>query len=101
MSNAITAAPTNATASASSFLQSTRHAVQDGISDARATVEQAWPKVAATFNKGVYGMAYGLAFGVTFPVAIVAKVVPQNNSLVWGLVDGARAARSAVDRCVK
>lgn len=101
MSTSLTTAPAEAGTNVSGFLQSTRHAVQDGIADARATVEQAWPKVAATFNKGVYGMAYGFAFGVTFPVAIVAKIVPQNNSVVWGLVDGARAARSAVDRCVK
>jgi hypothetical protein len=79
-------------------MTTTRHAVQDGIADARATVEQALPKVAEALNKGVYNTAYGLAFGVMFPVAIIAKVIPQNNSVVWGLVDGARAARSAVDR---
>ena len=102
MSNAVTTIkPANSASSVSNFLTSTRHAVEDGISDARATIEQAWPKVTGTISKGVYGLAYGVAFGVTFPVVLVSKVVPHNNCVVWGLVDGARAARSAIDRCTK
>jgi hypothetical protein len=99
MSNAITvAAPEAATSSVKSFMATTRSAVQDGIADARATVEEAWPKVAETINKGVYNLAYGVAFGLAFPVVLVAKSVPQNNCVVWGFVDGARSAKSAVDR---
>eukprot|EP00475_Leptophrys_vorax_P023619 TRINITY_DN32355_c0_g1_i1.p1 TRINITY_DN32355_c0_g1~~TRINITY_DN32355_c0_g1_i1.p1 ORF type:complete len:104 (+),score=5.22 TRINITY_DN32355_c0_g1_i1:212-523(+) len=99
MSSAITVAPESTTASSvKSFMSTTRDAVQDGIADARATVEEAWPKVAETINKGVYKLAYGVAFGLAFPVVLVAKSVPQNNCVVWGLVDGARSAKSAVDR---
>lgn len=98
MSNAVTVAATETTSTVSNFLRTTRDAVQDGIADARASVEEAWPKVAETINKGVYNLAYGLAFGVVFPVAFVAKSVPQNNCIVWGLIDGAKAARTAANR---
>jgi len=99
MSNVITvSAPETATSCVTNFMSTTRTAVQDGIADARAKVEEAWPKVAETINKGVYNVAYGLAFGLAFPVVLVAKTVPQNNCVVWGLVDGARSAKSAVDR---
>lgn len=102
MSNAVTTIkPANSHSSVSNFLASTRHAVEDGISDARATIEQAWPKVTGTIGKGVYGLAYGVAFGVTFPVVLVAKVLPHNNCIGWGLMDGAHAANSAVDRYTK
>lgn len=99
MSNAVAVAtPETNSSSVKNFLSTTRTAMQDGIADARASVEEAWPKVAETINKGVYNLAYGVAFGLTFPVVFVAKVVPQNNCVVWGLVDGARAAQAAADR---
>lgn len=98
MSNAVTAAPEVSTTSVKNLLTTTRHAVQEGIADARASVEEALPKVAEAINKGIYNVAYGLAFGVTFPVVLIAKAVPQNNCVVWGFVDGAKAARTAVDR---
>ena len=99
MSNTMAVAAIETPAStACGLIATTRTAVQDGIADARATVEEAWPKVTEAVNKGIYNLAYGVAFGVAFPVVLVAKSVPQNNSIVWGLVDGARAAKSAVKR---
>lgn len=79
-------------------MATTRDAVLDGIADARATVEEAWPKVAESVNKGIYNLAYGVAFGVAFPVVLIGKSIPQNNCVVWGLIDGAKAARTAVNR---
>ena len=73
-------------------------AVQSGIADARASVERTLPKVAQAINKGIYTLAYGMAFGVAFPVVLVAKALPQNNSLAWGLIDGAHAASKAANR---
>lgn len=95
MSATLTANPTETSAN---FLQTTKDAFQDGIADARASVEEAWPKVVATVNKGVYNVAYGMAFGVVFPVALIAKAIPQNNCVVAGFIDGANAAKSSVDR---
>lgn len=92
------AASETPTSSVCSLITTTKTAMQDGIADARATVEEAWPKVTEAVNKGIYNLAYGLAFGVTFPVVLVAKSVPQNNCLVWGFIDGAKSAKAAVKR---
>lgn len=102
MSNAVTVPVSEAPrTSVTTLLRTTKDAVQDGIADARASVEEAWPKVVETMNRGIYHMAYGIAFGVTFPIVLVAKSVPQNNCIVWGLVDGAKAARCAANRVSK
>ena len=98
MSNAVTVATTETPPTVNSFLTTTRNAVQDGIADARATVEEAWPKVTEVVGQGIYKLAYGLAFGVAFPVALVAKSIPRNNCVVWGLIDGSKSARDAVNR---
>jgi hypothetical protein len=60
--------------------------------------QQRWNEVSATVNKGIYSSAYGLAFGVSFPVLLIAKSLPRNNCIVWGFIDGAKAARSQCDR---
>jgi hypothetical protein len=98
MSNAVGVIVSDSASTVTDFVSSTRNAVQDGISDARASVERMWPKVTDAVNKGLYNSAYGVAFGVTFPCVLVAKLIPQNNSVVYGLVDGANAARAAVHR---
>ncbi len=78
-------------------------AVQSGFADARASVDRVVPMVTGAISKSVYTLAYGLSFGVSFPVVLVAKALPKNNSLAWGLIDGAHAAHRAVNRvsCVK
>ena len=99
MSDTMAAPVSDATTpSVTGLMRTTQDAIQDGIADARASVEEAWPKVVQTLNKGVYNTAYGLAFGVVFPIMLVAKVVPQDNCVVWGFIDGAKAAKSAANR---
>ncbi|MCX7393676.1 MAG: hypothetical protein NTW75_06060 [Planctomycetales bacterium] len=88
-------------ASSSGFLAKTKTAIDAGIADARAAVEDTWPKITEMVGKGVYNSAYGFAFGLTFPVVLLAKSIPQNNSIVWGFVDGSRAARKSCDRSFK
>ena len=73
-------------------------AVQSGVADARASVEQVIPKIAEAINKGIYSLAYGMSFGVAFPVVLVAKSLPRNNCIAWGFIDGAQAARKAANR---
>ncbi|MDB5335713.1 MAG: hypothetical protein JWN70_1332 [Planctomycetaceae bacterium] len=75
-----------------------KDAVQSGVADARASVEQVIPKIAAAINKGIYSLAYGMSFGVAFPVVLMAKSLPQNNSIAWGFIDGAQAAKKAANR---
>ena len=88
---------TNAVTS-TNFLSTTKSAVESGIADARASVEETWPKITEAVGKGMYNSAYGLAFGVTFPVFLLAKSIPQNNCIVWGFVDGAKAAGKYCER---
>ena len=83
---------------ATNFLATTKSAFESGIADARASVEETWPKITDAVGKGMYNSAYGLAFGVTFPILLLAKSIPQNNCIVWGFVDGARAASKYCDR---
>lgn len=82
-------------------LAATRNAVESGIADARASVEETWPKITEAVGKGVYNSAYGVAFGLSFSVLLLAKTIPQNNCLVWGFVDGARAASAYCERTLK
>lgn len=72
--------------------------METGIADARAAVEETWPKITEALGKSVYNSAYGLAFGLTFPVLLVAKAIPQNNCVVWGLIDGSKAAADYCER---
>jgi hypothetical protein len=83
------------------FLATTKNAMESGIADARASVEEAWPKITEAVGKGVYNSAYGLAFGLTIPVLLLAKTIPQNNCFVWGFVDGAKAASNYCERTFK
>lgn len=83
------------------FLTTTKNAMESGIADARAAVEETWPKITEALGKGAYKSAYGLAFGLSFPVLLVAKAIPQNNCVVWGLIDGAKAASDYCERTFK
>ena len=99
MSEAMTATINETIAETSTnILATTKSAFESGIADARASVEESWPKIAEAVSKGVYNSAYYVAFGVTFPVLLLAKSIPQNNSLVGGFVDGARRASMRCDK---
>jgi hypothetical protein len=41
----------------------------------------------------VYTASYALTYGIVFPLMLIVRVVPKNNALVRGMVDGARAAQ--------
>ncbi len=99
MSEAMTATIADTIAETSTnVLTTTKNAFDAGAADARALVEETWPKIADAFGKGVYNSAYYVSFGVTFPVLLLAKSIPQNNKLVEGLVDGARRASMRCDK---
>lgn len=98
MSDAVALTTTPACTNSTSWLASASCAVQSGYADAKTAVQKTLPKIGVAISKGVYGLGYGLSFSVSFPVLLVAKAVPQNNSLVWGLIDGAHAAEDAANR---
>ena len=45
------------------------------------------------FGRVAYQTSYGLSFGLSYPAFMVARLVPRDNALVYGLTDGAIAAR--------
>lgn len=98
MSDAMTMTVNETSGATTGILATTKQAMESGIADARATVEEAWPKITEAIGKGAYHSAYSVAFGVAFPILLVAKVIPQNNCIVWGFVDGAKAASKYCER---
>lgn len=49
-------------------------------------------------NKTIYKSGYYLSYGVVFPTCFIAGLVPTDNAMGRGLIDGAHAARDAVQR---
>jgi hypothetical protein len=55
-----------------------------------------WPTAeSGMMGRMVYRTSYVLSYGVIYPVALVAGLIPRDNALVHGLVDGAADARAA------
>lgn len=57
-----------------------------------------WGKINSAMSRGLYNLAYGVGFGATFPVVLVAKIIPRENCVVWGLIDGAQIAYESANR---
>jgi hypothetical protein len=45
----------------------------------------------------VYNVTYTVSYGVIFPLALIAHAIPKDNPIVHGILDGASAAREAVE----
>jgi len=76
----------------SSPLDTAYRAAQDGAADARQAAANALPAAGRALSKGAYHTGFGLSFGITFPIFLLARVIPKNNPVVHGFVDGAHAA---------
>lgn len=93
-----TTTPNNSTASAPTWSDTATQAIQRGMEDAQQSVERAIPKLVEYSVNGIYGLGYGLGYGLTFPSVLLARSVPQENCVVWGLIDGAQLAHEAANR---
>jgi hypothetical protein len=67
-----------------------------GASEIQTRVSEALPATSRFLGRAVYKTSYALSFGMVFPVMMVVRVMPKNNAMVHGLVDGAMAARDRV-----
>jgi len=67
-------------------------AARDGAADAREAATRTWAASRLFASRFVYTTCYTVSYGVVFPVMFLACSVPQNNSAVRGLIDGAQAA---------
>ena len=67
-------------------------AARDGAADAREAATRTWAASSLFASRFVYTACYTVSYGVVFPVMLLARSIPQNNSAVRGLIDGAQAA---------
>ncbi len=72
-------------------------AAKEGAADARETAERMLPVASTMMAKFAYKTCYAISYGVVFPSVLLAKSVPQDNAMIHGLVDGARAAIDLVE----
>jgi hypothetical protein len=72
-------------------------AAKGGTADATAAAGRALPAASRFLSRLVYTTSYTLSYGVVFPTMMLARSIPENNSVVQGFVDGARAANDRVD----
>jgi hypothetical protein len=70
--------------------------VKQGASEIQTRVSEAIPATSRFLGRVVYKTSYAVSFGMTFPVMMLVRIVPKDNVLVHGLVDGALAARDRV-----
>jgi hypothetical protein len=71
-------------------------AAKDGADRARATVADLVPAAGGLLSRAIYKASYAVSFGVVFPAVMIANAIPKGNAVVHGLIDGALAARDAV-----
>ena len=83
--------------SAGNVVDSAVVAVSQGTYDAQERISGAMPAIGHFVSRMVYTSCYGLSYGVVFPVLLVVRMVPKNNAIVHGLVNGAIAAREQVE----
>ncbi len=63
-----------------------------------SATKSTWTSISAVLSQGLFDLGYVVGFGVTFPVAFVAKIIPKENCVVWGLIDGAQVAYETANR---
>jgi len=72
-------------------------AAKEGAADAQDKVNEMMPAIGGFLSRLTYTTCYAVSYGVVFPTLLVARAVPKDNAIVNGLVDGARAARDALE----
>jgi hypothetical protein len=70
-------------------------AASDGAGDAQARAAEMMPAVSDFVGRLAYNGSYAVSYGIVFSTLFVARLVPEDNPLVQGLIDGAQAARDS------
>jgi len=94
------AAPVSENPTGGSTLDVASAAARQGAADAYDAANRAYESTSLFLSRFTYTACYTISYGVVFPATYVALSVPRNNSLVRGMMDGARAAREQVDKVV-
>ena len=67
-------------------------AAKGDTADATAAAGRALPAASRFLYRLVYTTSYTFSYGIVFPTMMLARSIPENNSIVQGFVDGGRAA---------
>lgn len=65
----------------------------DGAHEIQMRAGEAMPATGRFLGRIVYNTSYAVSFGVSLPVMMIVRIIPRENALVHGFVDGAMAAR--------
>lgn len=70
-----------------------------GDGEANGREREGWaPSEYGFLARGVYRSSYAVSYGMVFPIILVARFIPKNNPLIYGVIDGSRAAIDSVER---
>lgn len=83
--------PASETSSIGDTMSSAMRAVGQGAVDARGAALQFLPMARQAFVSGIRTSGFCIGYGVTLPACFVARLVPRNNPLSYGMIDGALA----------
>src|SRR6187399_1667872 len=72
-------------------------AMRRGASDAQLSAENLAQHVRQTLSSSIYTTCYYVSFGVVFPTMFLVRLLPLDNAFGHGLIDGASAAKEAVE----
>jgi hypothetical protein len=75
-----------------------REAVQDATEDAAKVREKlATVDVGRSLSRFAYTTSYMVSYGIVYGSVFIARSIPQDNPVVEGFIDGARAAMDALE----
>jgi hypothetical protein len=66
-------------------------AAKSGAADATTAARGFLPAVAKAVCAGTHASGFVIGYAVVFPAYLVARTIPHNNPIVFGLADGGRA----------
>ncbi len=84
-------------ADASAPLRDAADAMGTAVQSVAQGATEALPALGRFVSRVIYTSSYAVSYGVVFPVMLVVRIIPKDNAMVHGLVDGALAARDSVE----
>lgn len=82
---------TSSSTGAGPTISAAKRGMAAGASDATAAARRLVPQARRTLINVLYASCYHLSYGVVFGAVYLARSVPSDNALVYGVRDGARA----------
>ncbi len=79
----------------SDIADSAAEGIQKGTEAASEAVDKTLPVITKFIGKGTYMGCYYLAFGLVYGAKFAEGCLPLDSVILYGLKDGARAAREA------